>query len=316
MYRERLPNTRTMKRLILAAAPAAALVAAVALPVAGCGGAAQSSPPAVRAESAGRKLEKIVADNRRPIARLADAVRHADASDPATLVRVRATASLVSERVEQSEPDINRLIALPGAAGAQAAEVQRALDDVRELSYALSARRLRAARIQTLAEEADQSTGELAAQHTMPSVGVETLVDELRDAARRKRRAHTRTRVGSAVVPARVTADAPLTFNTGTSPGESVPAAYCRFETASDGVYCWTPNDGFTLRLDSSGARRIRSDESDNRGLTPGYTVLPLGSSRSNDGYTCTSRASGLTCTSPSGAGWVLPRYRGLPQLF
>jgi len=75
--------------------------------------------------------------------------------------------------------------------------------------------------------------------------------------------------------------------------------------------------DGFTLRLDSSGARRVRTDEGSNRGFAPSsYTLLPPGSSRSSDGYTCTSRASGLTCSSTSGAGWVLPRYRGLPQLF
>ena len=89
--------------------------AAVALPVAGCGGAAETTTATtrVRANTAGSQLEGIVAGHRRPIVRLADAVRHADASDPATLVRVRATARLVSERVEQSEPEINRLIALP-----------------------------------------------------------------------------------------------------------------------------------------------------------------------------------------------------------
>src|SRR5262245_34097452 len=120
MLRERLPNTRIMKRLILTTAHAAAVVIAMVV-LTGCGGGAQNkSASAVRPDSAGRQLEGIVANNRRPIARLADAVRHADASDPATMVRVRATARLVSERVEQSEPEINRLIALPGAAGAQA----------------------------------------------------------------------------------------------------------------------------------------------------------------------------------------------------
>ena len=306
-----------MRRLILTPAVAAALVTAVALPVAGCGGVAETSTATVRADTEDRQLEGIVANNRRPIVRLADAVRHADGSDPATLVRVRATARLVSERVEQSEPDINRLIALPGAAGAQAAAVQGALDDVRQLGYALSARRLRAAKIQTLAEEADLSAGDLASKHTLPSVRVDTLVDELREADRRKRRARPQTYRGAAVVPSPATADAPPTFHTGTSSCETVPAAYCRFETPGGGVYCWTPNDGFTLRLDSSGARRVRTDEGNNRGLAPSsYTLLPSGSSRSSDGYTCTSRAPGLTCTSPSGAGWVLPRYRGLPQLF
>jgi len=307
-----------MRRLILTPALAAALVAAVALPVAGCGGPAETTAATtpVRANTAGSQLEGIVAGHRRPIVRLADAVRHADASDPATLVRVRATARLVSERVEQSEPEINRLIALPGTAGAQAAAVQGALDDVRELGYALSARRLRAAKIQTLAEEADQSAGELARQHMLPSVRVDTLLDELRDAARRKRRARVRTYRSATLAPSRATADAPPTFHTGTSAGQTLPAAYCRFETPG-GVYCWTPNDGFTLRLDSSGARRVRTDEGSNRGFAPSsYTLLPPGSSRSSDGYTCTSRASGLTCSSTSGAGWVLPRYRGLPQLF
>lgn len=141
-----------------------------------------------------------------------------------------------------------------------------------------------------------------------------------RAAARERTQARTPAPPASAA-PSTATAGAsgqPTSFQTGTSPGQSLPAAYCRMEGSSDGagVYCWTPNDGYTLRLDSGGARRVRADEGGNRGVAPGYGELPLGSSRSRSGYTCTSQDSGLTCSGPSGSGFALPRYRGVARLF
>ena len=145
---------------------------------------------------------------------------------------------------------------------------------------------------------------------------------EKRRAAARQRRirdAAGRMRTDTGAAPSNGESEEPTSFHTGTSPGQTVAAAYCRLEgeRSNSGVYCWTPNDGYTVRLDSSGARRVRGDEVANRGVTPGsYGELPLGSSRSRSGYICTSQDSGLTCTGPHGAGWSLPRYRGLARLF
>jgi hypothetical protein len=155
---------------------------------------------------------------------------------------------------------------------------------------------------------------------------VKELERQVRAASRdRKKRSTRKAPAAPAAAPSTpsiqspTSGEAPAGFNTGISGGEAIPAAYCRFESPSvgAGVYCWTPNDGYTLRLDASGARRMRGDEAGNRRALPaGYTELPIGSSRSLNGYSCTSRGSGLTCTGPGGSGWVLPRYRGLPQLF
>lgn len=119
--------------------------------------------------------------------------------------------------------------------------------------------------------------------------------------------------------PASPGGSTPVTFHTGVSDGEAWPAAVCRIDSPGDGagVYCWTPNDGYTVRLDAAGARRLRGDEPGNEGVAPSsYPELSLGSSREAYGYSCTSRGSGLVCTSPDGHGWTLPRYHGLPRFF
>jgi serine/threonine protein kinase len=104
-------------------------------------------------------------------------------------------------------------------------------------------------------------------------------------------------------------------FNTGTDPGESMPAAYCEVSVPST-VYCWTPNDGFTLRLDDTRARRIRGDEPANKNRTPRYQTLSVGLRNSRATITCSSERTRLTCRNAAGAGFSLPRYRGLPTYF
>lgn len=105
-----------------------------------------------------------------------------------------------------------------------------------------------------------------------------------------------------------------VTFQTGTDPGESAPATFCRIKPS--GLYCWTPNDGFTLFLDGSGARRLRGDEPTNKDHVPNYSELSIGSTRRAYGYTCVSATDGLTCQSRAGHGWDLPRYKGLPTIY
>lgn len=110
-------------------------------------------------------------------------------------------------------------------------------------------------------------------------------------------------------------------FQTGRDEGQELPAAYCQVTTSEDSsglLYCWTPNDGFTLGLRLKGTpRRLIGDQGFNRGRTPGsYPRLSFEDSRSGAGFRCTSRRSGLTCRNSQRHGWTLPRYRGLPDYF
>jgi hypothetical protein len=106
-----------------------------------------------------------------------------------------------------------------------------------------------------------------------------------------------------------------IRFHTGRDGGQALPAAYCEMRRRS--VYCWTPNDGFTLGLSNAGARRLRSDEAFNEGRAPArHARLALGRSRSLAGFECESAPAGLRCVNRDGHGWSLPRYVGLPSLF
>ena len=108
-----------------------------------------------------------------------------------------------------------------------------------------------------------------------------------------------------------------IRFHTGRDDGEEAAAAYCSMGAKPvSRLYCWTPNDGFTLRLDDAGARRIRVGELANRSRTPRYPKLALGERRRAFGFVCTSRSSGLRCVNNAGHGWDLPRYVGLPRMF
>ncbi len=106
------------------------------------------------------------------------------------------------------------------------------------------------------------------------------------------------------------------TFETGTDPGESVPATVCRMRSRE--VYCWTPNDGYTIVLGRDGLpQRLRGDEQRNRGRTvAGARLLAPGRTARRGAFRCTAEPVGLVCESPAGHGWVLPRYRGLPDLY
>ncbi len=102
-------------------------------------------------------------------------------------------------------------------------------------------------------------------------------------------------------------------FQTGADSGAKLPAAAC--ETQAGQLYCWTPNDGFTIVLDETGARRVRADQSSNKARVPSqFKELPIGGKTARSGFVCISAASGLSCRAESGAGFDLPRYRGLPK--
>jgi hypothetical protein len=109
-----------------------------------------------------------------------------------------------------------------------------------------------------------------------------------------------------------------MRFSTPRDSGQPYRAAYC--DTRAERLYCWTPNDGFTLELsDGPGERAGNAEEEANTGHAPdGYPVLAFGETRQIGDFTCTSRpgTEGLSCEGPSGNGWQMPRYEGCPRLF
>jgi serine/threonine protein kinase len=104
-------------------------------------------------------------------------------------------------------------------------------------------------------------------------------------------------------------------FSTPRTAGASFRAAYCRAEAAT--LYCWTPNDGYTIAMGDGPPYRLRGDEAGNKTAAPdSYRLLNFGETRSIGTFDCTSRSSGLSCRNAEGYSWSLPRYRGLPQAF
>ena len=85
---------------------------------------------------------------------------------------------------------------------------------------------------------------------------------------------------------------------------------------------CWTPNDGFTVRMTPRGRVQKRYDRG-NRGYHDYFAArVLLGFGREwsfgPDGrgigpidYRCSSRRTGLTCRNRAGHGWWLGRFRG-----
>jgi hypothetical protein len=115
--------------------------------------------------------------------------------------------------------------------------------------------------------------------------------------------------------PPRVQAIRERRFTTGQDAGQTTLAAACA--VAAGELRCWTPNDGFTVRLPRVGEGfRLRTDEVRNRGRQPAYAALGFGERWSAGGFSCVSRKSGLTCSNVEGHGWTLPRYQGLPAYF
>jgi hypothetical protein len=110
-----------------------------------------------------------------------------------------------------------------------------------------------------------------------------------------------------------------IRFNTGRDQGEAYAAAYCEIgasRKSRNAVYCWTPNDGYTLRLVQGRVARLREDEANNRGRAPvGFHEIPIGRRVEERGFTCVNSDSGLDCSDRTGHGWTLPRYVGLPQI-
>jgi len=87
----------------------------------------------------------------------------------------------------------------------------------------------------------------------------------------------------------------------------------------SSPLYCWTPNDGFTVRM-YPGGKVTKSYEKANVGSNDrffakrlvgfgqhwAFRIAYVGSV-----YRCSSKATGLTCWNQAGHGWWLGRYRG-----
>lgn len=183
---------------------------------------------------------------------------------------------------------------------------------------------------ETAQELRRQNDLEQARQDAERSARQDRRIEDLeRTVARQAKRKRARRKRAERVVPAAATSapaaatDADVAevqtqaveaFQTGTDPDKSLPAAYCRITSE---VYCWTPNDGYTVRLGSGAPFRDKSAEAANKNHLPsGYDVLSPGESRSANGFRCTSRESGLSCVSSGGHGWTLPRYVGLPTLY
>jgi hypothetical protein len=99
-------------------------------------------------------------------------------------------------------------------------------------------------------------------------------------------------------------AQAEATFGT---PGDAV---YCNYYGP---LYCWTPNDGFSVYMTSYG-RVHKTYSRANRDYVDDFApLLRFGHSwRDRHGrFVCKSRSTGLTCTNARGHGWWLGRYVG-----
>jgi hypothetical protein len=80
-------------------------------------------------------------------------------------------------------------------------------------------------------------------------------------------------------------------------------------------LVCWTPNDGFTVRM---GRRGHPSTEYvlRHQDFQPRVRrVLRFGERWRKSGFRCTSRRSGLTCRNRAGNGWWLGRRFGYRPL-
>ena len=90
-------------------------------------------------------------------------------------------------------------------------------------------------------------------------------------------------------------------------------AAYCGtgHGPGAAQLVCWTPNDGFTVRMSRRGKPKKRYLAA-NRGYYD-YVgqVLGFGETWRSEGFRCTSRRTGLTCRNKRNHGWWLGRFRG-----
>lgn len=93
-------------------------------------------------------------------------------------------------------------------------------------------------------------------------------------------------------------------------------AVYCASDHFKGTTFtCWTPNDGFTVRMSTNGRVTKRYD-ADNRGNHDRYygRILrygQVGRFGADRRFRCVSRSSGLTCTNRRGHGWWLGVFVG-----
>jgi hypothetical protein len=91
-----------------------------------------------------------------------------------------------------------------------------------------------------------------------------------------------------------------------------VEGSFTEGPPGSAAIECWTPNDGFRVRMSNRGSVPPHEYWPDYRGFTPRTKhLLGFGDSVALAGIRCVSRRSGLTCTNRSGHGWWIGRYRG-----
>ena len=77
-------------------------------------------------------------------------------------------------------------------------------------------------------------------------------------------------------------------------------------------IECWTPNDGFNLRMSRRGKVFPREYDKSLRGYKPpARRILTFGSKTTFRGISCASRRSGLTCVNRDGHGWRIGRFVG-----
>jgi hypothetical protein len=89
-------------------------------------------------------------------------------------------------------------------------------------------------------------------------------------------------------------------------------AAYCGSDQyTGHHLICWTPNDGFTVRMTQNGrpSKRYLAANRDYYDLV-GRT-LRFGQTWRSGNFKCVSTRNGLTCTNRRGHGWWLGRFVG-----
>jgi hypothetical protein len=105
-------------------------------------------------------------------------------------------------------------------------------------------------------------------------------------------------------LPSAARAQADATFGT---PGDAV---YCNYYGP---LYCWTPNDGFSVYTTAYGRVKKRYARENHDYVDNRAPLLRFGY-RWRDGrgrFSCVSRSTGLTCRNARGHGWWLGRYVG-----
>lgn len=104
-------------------------------------------------------------------------------------------------------------------------------------------------------------------------------------------------------------------FSTPRSSGAPYRAAYCKDQSGV--LYCWTPNDGYTIAMGDGAPYRVRDDENLNKAKAPAQApLLKYGQSQTVGAFVCESEPATLTCRNENGYSWRMPRYKGFPQAY